>query len=297
MVPNPPGPDEIAVARAENVARKAALGPGPDMAETHTFTIPRSDAPPVTVRLLVPTPEPTGLLIYLHGGGWVMGSIDTFDRLGRVLARRSGFAVLMVDYAKAPEYPYPAAVEDAWATLLWAIDNADAELAALDMSLRAGWPLVIGGDSAGGNLATVCARRARDAGFHHVTGQLLIYPVTDSDPDRAAYVADPERRANLLQLWELYCPPEHRDDPDAAPLRAESLAHLPRTLLVTAEDDLLNDECADYAARLAADGVGVDCHVITGLPHGAISYWGTEPEADRAIDVIAHWLRTIEESS
>ena len=293
MAPTRPSDDEIATARAENVARKAALGPGPDLAETHPFTIPRADAPPVEVRFLVPIPNPIGLLIYFHGGGWVMGSIDTFDRLGRTLAERSGFAVLMVDYAKAPEYPYPAAVEDAWAALVWAIDNADAELAALDMTLVPGWPLVVGGDSAGGNLATVAARRARDAGLHHVSGQLLIYPVTDSDPDRAAYLADPDGRAHLLQLWELYCPPERRHEPDAAPLRAASLADLPPTLLVNAEHDLLNAEADDYAERLESAGVPVERHLMRDLPHGALSYWGTEPEADRALDVMADWLRSL----
>lgn len=293
MASTRPSDDEIATARAENAARKAALGPGPDLAETHTFTIPRADAPPVEVRFLVPIPNPIGLLIYFHGGGWVMGSIDTFDRLGRTMAERSGFAVLMVDYAKAPEYPYPAAVEDAWAALVWAIDNADAELAALDMTLVPGWPLVVGGDSAGGNLATVAARRGRDAGLHHVSGQLLIYPVTDSDPDRAAYLADPEGRAHLLQLWELYCAPERRGEPDAAPLRAESLVGLPPTLLVNAEHDLLNAEADDYAARLGAAGVTVERHRMRDLPHGALSYWGTEPEADRALDVMAAWLRSL----
>lgn len=269
-------PAEIRAWRADNAARKAALGPGPEMHAVETFRLPGHAGVSFRVRRLVPSRTPHGTLVYLHGGGWVTGSIDTFDRLGRALAERSDWTVLLVDYAKAPERPYPAGLEDAWAAWQWAVANVAA-------------PLVVGGDSSGGNLATIVARRARDAGVR-IDGQVLIYPVTDSDTNRPSYRADAGGQAHIRAIWDLYCPPDLRRHPDVAPLRTPSLAALAPALVVQTEHDPLNSEVDAYAERLVADGVSVTRHHIPGLHHGCLSYWGTQPEADRAIDAIAAWL-------
>lgn len=290
MSPDLPTLDDIIARRAENAAGKAALGPGPDMARTRTLMIPTPDNGSLRARLLVPTDAPRGVLVYFHGGGWVLGSIDTFDRLGRELARRCGWAVLMVDYPKAPERRFPLAVEGAWAALAWARRRVEAEVVDLLTPLVPGWRLVVAGDSAGGNLAAVVALRARDADLR-LDGQVLVYPVTDSDLARASYVADPEARTRMDEFWALYCRDEQRVHPEAAPLRADTLAGLAPALVLNAEHDALNDEVAAYAARLGEEGVQVARHTIAGLPHGCLSHWGTEPAAAGALDVIAEWLR------
>ena len=284
---------ELAEWRAGNAAAKAALGPGPELAVVHELALPGPGARTVRARLLVPTPSPAGVLVYLHGGGWVTGSIDTFDRLGRRFAERSGWAVLMVDYAKAPEHPFPAGLEDAWAALVWAGSQVVGVLAGLGAPLDGDLRLVAGGDSSGGNLATVCARRARDAGGPALAGQLLVYPVTDCDLDRPSHRADPQSRARLDLLWSLYCPAGLRTGPDASPLRAASLAGLPPTLLVTAEFDTLNEEIDAYATRLATEGVPVRRHRLDGLRHGSLSYWKETPEANRGVEAATAWLRSL----
>ncbi|MDO5499903.1 MAG: alpha/beta hydrolase, partial [Propionibacteriaceae bacterium] len=226
-------------------------------------------------------------LAYLHGGAWITGSIDTFDRLGRELARRSGWAVLLVDYAKAPERPFPAGLEDAWAAWQWAAEQAAAELTDLGTPLADESGLVIAGDSSGGNLATVVARRARDSGVR-LDGQVLIYPVTDCDLDRPSY--DPDSAERLGMIWELYCPPQRRTDPDVSPLRAPSLAGLAPALILNAERDPLNSEIDAYAERLAAEGVPIARHRMPGVDHGCLSYWDTVPAADAGLHAIVAWL-------
>lgn len=289
MTPELPSAAEIAARRAENAAGKAALGPGPAMVRRRSLTMPTPGNGMVRARLLVPSDAPRGVLVYLHGGGWVLGSIDTFDRLGRELARRTGWAVLMVDYAKAPERRFPDAVEDAWAALSWVPTHAEAELVDLLTPPVEGWGIAVAGDSAGGNLAAVAALRARDAGLP-LAAQMLVYPVTDCDLDRPSYAAAPEARARLDEFWSLYCRDEQRAHPEASPLRAETLAGVAPALVVNAEFDALNDEVDAYAERLRTDGVPVERHTIAGLQHGCLSHWGTEPAASGTLDVIADWL-------
>lgn len=334
---SPIDPTTLARVHAErdaNVTKKAALGPGLQMAAVRTFEVPvaRASGHPRSVRCrwLVPdrhafkggtATEETwpGVLVYLHGGGWVLGSIDTFDRLGRELAHRSGWVVCMVDYAKAPEQPFPAAVEDAWAALQWAGEHAAAELDALGTPLAPEWRLVVGGDSAGGNLAAVCARRAvtgetqalqpsdgalppccsgaepdADPARVRLDGQLLIYPVTDCDLGRPSYADRPDERAGIAEFWRLYAGVEPGNppttEPDASPLRASTLAGQAPALVMNAEHDCLNSEIDAYARRLAVDRVTVQRHTIADCPHGVISYFDTAPAASEAIDVIADWL-------
>ena len=183
---------QLAPAQArENSAalrRQRQPGPGPEMARVEEARVPVAGGS-VPVRILVPAGQPRAVIVYYHGGGWVLGSVDESDLLGRALAERTGCAVVLAGYRLAPEYRYPTAVDDSRAALDWTVAH------------RAGIaggpvPVVVAGDSAGGNLAAVVARRARDLGRPPIALQVLVYPVTDCDLRTTSYT-DP---ANQLIL-------------------------------------------------------------------------------------------------
>jgi acetyl esterase len=202
----------------------------------------------------------TPVVVYLHGGGWVMGGLDTHDGLCRHLAAASGWAVLAVDYRLAPEHPYPAALDDVAHALAWLRGPGAAEHG-LDPGR-----VVLAGDSAGAHLAAVTARRARDAGAG-VAGQLLICPVIDPAaeyPPLDAYGLD---SSEMRFFWDAYAPSGvDRTRPDLDPLRAD-LAGLPPAVVITAELDLLCPEGERYAAALLAAGVPVTAARYQGLIH------------------------------
>jgi acetyl esterase len=199
-----------------------------------------------------------------------MGSIDHFDVMARKLAERTSCAIVLVDYRLAPEHRYPVAVDDCWAGLQWAAAHLG------EIAGRPDAPLIVAGDSAGGNLAAVVARRARDEGGPPLALQVLIYPVTDADLDRPSYV-DPENqllltRASMVWFWDHYLPDAaRRAEPDASPLRAPNLEGLPPAVILTAEHDVLRDEGEAYAARLQEAGVPVDVQRHEGQTHGFFS--------------------------
>lgn len=244
------------------------LGPGAEMGRVETLSIP-GPAGPIPTRLLVPQQGARGLLVFYHGGGWVLGTLDEYDPLCRKIAERTSCAVAMVDYRMAPEYRYPAAVDDCYAATEWLAERT-AEIA------RPGAPLMIGGDSAGGNLTAAVALRARDRNGPPIALQLLIYPVTDADFDRASYL-DPENqpllsRDDMIWFWDHYVPEvDRRTEPDASPLRALDLAGLPPAVVITAEHDVLRDEGEAYAERLRAAGVPVEMRRYEGQAHGFVS--------------------------
>ena len=163
-------------------------GAGPEVHSSEDLRLP-VDGGEILVRVLTPTEDPRGVLVYYHGGGWVIGAVPEFDTLGRVLAHRTGLTTLLVDYRLAPEHRYPTAIEDSWAALQWA-DEHRASLA------PHGGPLIVCGDSAGGNIAAVLAQRAKAAGGPAIDLQVLVYPVTDADFETESYT-DP---ANQLML-------------------------------------------------------------------------------------------------
>jgi acetyl esterase len=227
------------------------------------------------------------VLVYLHGGGWCYGSIETVDRLCRRVADRSGCAVLSVDYRLAPEHVFPAALDDVETVLRYLRENG-ADLG-VDMSR-----LAIGGDSAGGQLATVAARRQRDAATP-LDYQVLIYPAIDpmtaaeSYDEVGSYGLD---RASMKLAWETFVPdPALRFGPDVAPLAVPDLAGLPPTLVITAEYDVLRDEGADYADALVAAGVPVVHTRYMGVNHGFARKLATIDAARSAADQIAVALR------
>lgn len=217
-------------------------------------------------------PGPGGsrpLVVYLHGGGWVIGSLDTSEAFCRRLAKSADCVVVSVGYRLAPEHPFPLPVQDAEAALRWAHDHAS-EIGT-DPS-----KLVILGDSAGANLAAVVARRARDAGGPLIARQILAYPVTDHRLDRPSHArygtSWPLTTVDLAWFWDLYLPtPGDRGHPDASPLRAD-VTNLPRATLIVGGFDPLRDEGLAYAEHLVAAGVPLDLHLYEGQIHGFATF-------------------------
>jgi acetyl esterase len=272
-------------ARVVTGALKQLYGQGPEQDSVEDVKLAVTGG---TIELRVLRPfSPRGVLLYLHGGGWVIGSIEEYDTLGRILAARTGMTTVLAGYRKAPEHPYPTAVEDAWAALAWA-DRHRAELAA------DGAPLVIAGDSAGGNLAAACALRARDAGGPHIDAQVLIYPATRLDSEYPSY-RDPECQLLLSSdsmRWFLdhYIPVERRGERDASPGGAEILTGLPPTVLLTAEFDPLRDEGEQFAARLEAAGVPVQARRFERQMHAFFQMINILPGSAEGVDYVVDSL-------
>ncbi|MDZ7728935.1 MAG: alpha/beta hydrolase [Dehalococcoidia bacterium] len=253
-------------ARGLGAALAEMAGPGAVMSRVEDHQVP-VEGGSITARVLVPPQPARGIIVYYHGGGWVIGAIDEFDSLGRKLAERSSCAVVLVDYRLAPEHRYPVAVDDSYAALEWVKPEHRADRG------QEGRPLIVAGDSAGGNLAAVMAQRARDRKGPAIALQVLVYPVTDADFDRPSYT-DPENQLLLTKeamvwFWDHYTPnPEQRTEPDASPLRARDLSNLPPAVVMTAEHDPLRDEGEEYAKKLEEAGVPVEFKRYDGQMHG-----------------------------
>jgi acetyl esterase len=221
----------------------------------------------LALRIYTPdVPGPTGALVYFHGGGWVIGDLDSHDETCRRLCRGAAVRVVSVHYRRAPETTYPGAAEDCYAATAWVAAHVG-ELGA-DAAR-----IAVGGDSAGGNLAAAVALMARDRGGPALRFQLLIYPVTAADFDTRSYRDNAEgyllSRRGMQWFWDQYVPDlDQRREPYAAPLRAGSLAGLPPALVQTAEFDPLRDEGEAYAAALEQAGVAVTLTRYDGLIHG-----------------------------
>jgi acetyl esterase len=225
--------------------------------------------------------DPAPTVVLFHGGGWVIGDLDTHDSMARSICRDCEAVVLSVDYRLAPEAPFPAAVEDALAATRWARDHL-AELGGSDV-------LAVAGDSAGGNLAAVVAQQLRDAGGPALAAQLLVYPATDVLGDYASRIDNAEGYFLdvPLMLWfmeQYVADPAHHDDPRLSPLRATSLEGLPPAVVVTAEFDPLRDEGEAYAAALSEAGVAVELRRFDGLIHGFFDMGPHSAGAQAAVD-------------
>jgi acetyl esterase len=213
-----------------------------------------------------------------HGGGWVICDLDTHDAMCRMLCLASSFRVIGIDYRRAPEHPFPGPLEDAWDALEWVAEHHD------------DGPLVLGGDSAGGNLAAVCTHRARDRSAPAIALQVLVYPVTDHDFTTASYRAHGSGRDTFLTseemvwFWDQYAPRgTSRDDPEMSPLRATSLSGLPPAIVVTAEYDPLRDEGVAYATRLHEAGNDVTHHHYDDMVHAFFSFVNAIPRGNEAV--------------
>lgn len=256
---------------------------------TEDLTLPGPGGP-VPVRLYVPDRDgPLPALVYFHGGGYVFGSLEEADAFCRILVNRAGCAVLSVGYRLAPEHPFPAAVDDADTAVHWMAEHAS-ELG-IDPA-RIG----VGGDSAGGALATVVCALARERGPEfELVGQLLISPCTVIDydaPSRSEFANGPGLTTmGAMWAYSQYLPdPATRTDPRAAPLLADDLSGLPPTLILAAECDPLRDEQRAYADQLRDAGVPTIYSEYPGVVHGWVLYGVQFDAAARAVEEIAAWL-------
>lgn len=246
----------------------------------------------VPARLYRPTASENDLLVWLHGGAWMVGDLDSYEAVVRAIAKRARCDVLSVDYRLAPEHRYPAAIEDAWASTDWAVGRYR--------------NVAVGGDSAGGNLAAAVALRARDRGLE-IALQLLIYPVLDWRPDSEYYEAygmryahfagiegfGSQSREGIRHIWEIYVPePAQRAQRDASPLQAASLSNVAPALVITAEHDILRQEGEEYARRLATAGVPVDLVDYRGQVHNFYLRLATMRDARDAVQRSALALRS-----
>jgi acetyl esterase len=276
-------------ARETMGAFKDLVPAGPDVARVEDHEVPLPGDTPLPVRVYVPAGEVRGVIVYFHGGGWVLGDLDGYDPLMRALANGTGFTVASVGYRLAPEHRYPTAVDDCTAAFAWVAGNR-AELGA------DGLPLVLAGDSAGGNLAAVVARRMRDSNGPQASAQVLVYPVTDSDLDTPCYTHTDNQqfldRDSMAWFWGHYADPDRRAEPDASPLRVADLSGLPPALVITAEYDPLRDEGEAYAARLGEAGVPTTTIRHEGQMHGFFSVL-VIPGHDVAIEQIATALHDV----
>ena len=260
----------VAQGRADRIAlQKRMAGPIEPVAHVANRTIP-GPASEIPVRVYRPGDGASyPILVYLHGGGWVVGNLDSHDVICRALANMADCVVLSVDYRMSPEVRFPAPLDDCFAATVWASKHG-AEIGG------DGDRIAVGGDSAGGNLAAAVALQARDRGGPRIAYQLLIYPVTEAAFETESYVANAEgyglTRAAMIWFWDQYVvDPEHRRNPYAAPLLAADLTGLPPAIVITAEYDVLRDEGIAYAKRLAADGVAVEERHDAGMIHGFVS--------------------------
>lgn len=238
------------------------------------------------------TPQGLGpfpVVVHIHGGGWVIGSLDTCDDVCRALCNLSESLIVSVDYRLAPEHRYPAGLDDCYAALQWVAEhapsiNGDAARIALC------------GDSSGGNLAAATALYARDHGGPNATFQALIYPVTNCGFDTASYHQKAcgfgLTRDAMVFFWTSYLAvPEHGNDAYASPLRASNLTGLPPALIVTAEHDPLRDDGEAYAARLHREGVPVHVTRYLDMNHGFFNCGAMYDSAARAIHEVADSLK------
>lgn len=251
-------------ARAQAALLRDAAGPGPEIAHVEDFRLPTS-AGEIAARSYSNSNDPAGTILWVHGGGWVICDLESHDAMCRRLAIASGCRVIAIDYRLAPEHPFPAPLEDSWDALRWVAETFG------------GQPLVLAGDSAGGNMAAVLALRARDRGGPPLALQVLVYPVTDHVPTAsyAQYGSGPDTFLTSEEMewfWDLYvADPAARANPEVSPLRAADHSGLPPAIVLTAEYDPLRDDGIAYAERLRAAGVPVTHHHYDDVFHAFFS--------------------------
>jgi acetyl esterase len=266
-------------------ARAMRLTPPPafptPVAAATDVTIDGPDGPLQLRRYTPSTRHLQGALVYFHGGGWVIGDLDSHDETCRRLCNGAGLEVVAVHYRRAPETTYPGAVEDCYAAVTWVSRNA----ATLGIDPAR---IAVGGDSAGGNLAAAVALMARDRGGPALCFQLLIYPVTDANFERQSYQDNANgyllSRRGMQWFWDQYVPdPSQRHEPYASPLRATDFSGLPPALVQTAGFDPLRDEGEAYANALRTAGVPVQSTRYLGLIHGFFGMQDAVPAARPAL--------------
>jgi acetyl esterase len=270
---------DVAAARAAYTAASEVLEfPRASLRRVEPLSLAAADGAELPARLYARSTGRLPVFLYLHGGGFTIGNLDTHDSLCRQLALRSGAAVVALDYRLAPEHRFPVAVDDAWSAMRWLVAHANA--LGLD-----GSRLAVGGDSAGATLAAVCALHARDIGLR-LRQQVLITPGT------AAHADTPSRRTfgrgylletdGIAWFFDHYIEPDKRRDWRFAPLEADDLEGVAPACVVLAECDPLVDEGLAYSDRLRAAGVSVELDLVRGVTHDFIKMGRVLPQADAA---------------
>jgi acetyl esterase len=282
-----------AVARRLYRDTRGALTPDPPAVESVQLLLAPGPAGPVPVRAYRPKgagkDEVLPALVYIHGGGWVIGDLDTHDVVCRTLANGARCAVFSVEYRKAPESPFPAAVDDCFSALSFVFENSSS----LKVNAKR---IAVGGDSAGGNLATVMALMARDAGGPAISFQVLIYPGADQRMAHPSIKRNGEgyllTEKSMLYFRSHYLP-NQKDwlDWRASPLLAKSLAKLPPAFVLTAGFDPLVDEGKEYAERMQQEGVAVEYRNYPDMVHGFITMGRVLDTANAALADCARALK------
>ncbi len=282
--PGADAPAELEVLRASYLEAAMRLGG----AREEVARVEDVLAGGVPARAYVPVhlAAPAGAVLWAHGGGWMLGDLDGFDHVCRALANAAGHVVVSVGYRLAPEHPFPAARDDMLAAVEWALGHGAAQLG-FDPAR-----VIVGGDSAGGNLAAVAVAHHRE----RVAGQLLVYPATDAAMATSSFAeaagADvggltPEAMA---RCWEAYAQGADRADPELSPLRGEP-AGLPPTLVALAGHDVLREDGVAYAAALRAAGVEVELLLFEDMVHGFLRWGGVVDRARELVDALGGWAR------
>ena len=253
-----------------------------------------SDAAGVPIRIYRPSAQDNlACIVFYHGGGWVIGDLETHDAPCRRLANATGAIVVAVDYRLAPEHPFPAAQDDCYTATCWVANNA----ANLNIDPS---KIAVAGDSAGGNLAAVVSLRARDENGPKIAHQLLIYPATDAAMNTQSFTDNADgymlTRESMAWFWQNYLGTDPADagnqtNPLASPLMAKSLENLPPATVITAEFDPLRDEGEAYGAKLKAAGNETQVVREDGLIHGFISLVDGVPAADKAVSRFSSKLK------
>ena len=288
----PPGPLDPEVLRA---ADEAQVPPLEERLRLHSVvdTTARTASGDVSVRIYTPAEADSyGLLVYVHGGAFFLGSLETHDAVARSLAKETGLKVVSVGYRRAPEAAFPAGLEDCYGVVRWAADNASA--------LRwDGGTLAIAGDSSGGTFAAAVAAMAHDDGFDRITHQVLFCPSLDLDFDVDRYASLRENAEGYgletagLKPFNAFYLDSGADpaDPLVSPIRRADLTGLPPALIVTAEHDPLRDEGELYGRRLADAGVDTTVSRYAGAGHGFVQHFSWIPEYHRAFEETAAFLK------
>jgi acetyl esterase len=263
-------------------------GPGEPVAKVEDRNIPGPEVP-VPVRIYHPDGSaPFPVMVFYHGGGWVIGNVDSHDALCRKLTNAIGCVTVSVDYRLAPEAKFPAAAEDCYAATLWVSENAKS----LGCDPKR---LAVCGDSAGGNLAAAVPLMARDRGKPPIAYQVLMYPCTDGSLESGSMKELAEgyflTRGAMVWFWNHYVHDHDRNHPYAAPIHAPDLKGLPPALVITAEFDPLRDEGEAYAAKLRTAGVPVTCTRYDGTIHGFVSMADNLDKGKEAINQVVTTLK------
>ena len=256
---------------------------------TVTDTAVQAAAHSIPIRVYRPKERaPSFCLVFFHGGGWVVGDLETHDSIVAELAASAGVTAIAVDYRLAPEHRYPAAVDDGWSVIDWLVRGRGG----VGLSPRR---IALAGDSAGATIAAALALKARDRGYPPLAGQLLVYPAFGGDLTLPSYAERAEAplltTSDVKAYWQLYCDSRSSGDAYAMPLKSCVFNALPPSLLIACEHDPLRDDALAYADRLAAAGVAVEVRRERGLVHGFLRALHT---SRLAADAFAAMVRAVQ---